>query len=328
MSRRARLVVGASLLVAASSRMPRPRLLFALALSGCLTVAATAVAQRGPASSSADLVELDIVALDRGDKPVSDLRQDEFQIKDDGRAVEIKTFDTVSASGVGRRDQGRSVVLLLDDIGIPVTGTFPMRGIAQMMLLPARPADDVSVVRLSNASDEAFGDSQTALARIEGYHGGAVPFARRDSPETALKAIAKVSRTMDITEHRRKVIICVGVSAVCNVEEPRISAGNGLWRPWVEALAAAARANVSVYAVDPTGLTQRSVSRSGGLVQWTGGEVFANSNDFSRAAASIWDEASHYYLAGYWPGTGRRELHSIDVRVARKNVHARVRVVR
>lgn len=302
--------------------------LFALALGGALTVAATLVAQRTPRPSSADLVELDIVALDRGGRPVTDLRQEDFQIKDDGQRVEIKTFDTVSAAGIGRPDQGRTVVLLLDDVGIPVAGTFPMRGIAQLLLSPGRSADDVSVVRLSNGADEPFGDSQTAAARIEGYHGGAVPFTRRDTPESALKSITRISKTLEITEHRRKAIVCVGVSAVCSVEEPPASADNGLWRHWVEALTTAAHANVSVYAVDPTGLTQRSGSRSAGLAELTGGEVFANSNDFSRAAASIWAEASHYYLVGYWPGAGRRELHPIEARVARKDVHLRVRGVR
>lgn len=302
--------------------------LFALALGGSLALAGTLAAQWRPPPSSADLVELDIVALGRDGTPISDLRQEDFQIKDDGRAVEIKTFDSVSASGVGRRDQARSVVVLLDDIGIPVTGTFPMRGLAQMMLVPGHPVDDVSVVRLSNASDEAFGDSETAFARIEGYHGGAVPFAIRDSPETALKAIAKISRTMDITDHRRKVIICIGVGAVCSVQEPRASDDNALWRHWVDALSTAAQANVSVYGVDPTGLTQRSGSRIAGLAELTGGTVFANSNDFAHVAAAIWQEASHYYLAGYWPGPGRRELHGINVRVARKGVQLRVRSVR
>src|SRR6185295_11963467 len=115
-------------------------------------------------------------------------------------------------------------------------------------------------------------------------------------------------------------------SAVCDVEDPPLGAHSVIWRYWVEALAAAARANASVYMVDPTGLNQRSGARGVGLVKLTGGERFANSNDFMRAADAIWREASRYYLVGYWPPPGNsRDLQSIEVKVTRKDVHLRVR---
>ena len=88
---------------------------------------------------------------------------------------------------------------------------------------------------------------------------------------------------------------------------------------------AAARANVSVYCVDPTGLNQRAASRGVGLVRLTGGERFANSNDFRPPRDAIWREASRYYLLGYWPsgGKARAALRSRSS-VARKGVHLRV----
>ena len=93
------------------------------------------------------------------------------------------------------------------------------------------------------------------------------------------------------------------------------------------ALAAAARANVSLYVVDPTGgRTGLNVS-SNGLVQLTGGRIFAHENNFAPAGEAIWRDAGHYYLVGYWPPASKHELHSIDVSVARKGVriHARQR---
>jgi hypothetical protein len=80
-----------------------------------------------------------------------------------------------------RSDDARVVALMLDDTGIPMAGTHPMRSIAQIMLSPSRVGDEVSVVRLSNGSDEAFGDQATALARIEGYPGGVIPYSRTAS---------------------------------------------------------------------------------------------------------------------------------------------------
>ena len=298
------------------------------AAAGCI-LGATLLAQRTPpAASSADLVELDIVVLDRDEHPVPGLRQEDFQVKEDGRLVDVKTFSQVTVLGSLEPDDARVVTLLMDDVGVSITGTSAMQAIAQALLSPIGRGDELSVVRLSSRSDEAFGDFNTARDRIAGYRGGMVPFSNRDTPETVLKAVAKISKQLEAMEHRRKVIICLGMSAVCDVEDPPLGAHSVLWPHWVAAIGAAARANVSVYAVDPTGLNQRSGARGIGLVKLTGGERFANSNDFMRAADALWREASRYYLVGYWPAGSTRELHSIDVKVARKDVHLRFRHTR
>jgi VWFA-related protein len=285
-------------------------------------------AQPTPEVPSGDLVELDVVVLDKYEQPVAALQQEDFQIKEDGHPVDVKTFTPVTTLGSLQADDARIVTLLMDDIGVGITGTSAMHAIAQVLLSPLGRGDELSVVRLSNGSDEAFGDFTTARDRIAGYRGGIVPFSRRDTPETVLKAVAKISKQLEAIDHRRKAIVCLGLSAVCDVEDPPLGSHSALWPHWVAALAAAARANVSVYAVDPTGLHQRSGARGIGLVKLTGGERFANSNDFARAADAVWREASRYYLLGYWPPPGKRELHNIEVKVARKDVHLRVRRTR
>ena len=288
------------------------------------------VAQRKgpPTAQDGELVELDIVALDKHQQTVSDLRQDEFQIKENGHPVEIKTFDYVVALGSLKPDDARVVSLLMDDVGVGITGTSAMQQIAHALLSPLGRGDELSVVRLSRDSDEAFGDFGTASDRIAGYRGGMVPFSRRDTPETVLKTVAKISKQLEAVDHRRKAIICLGVTVVCDVEDPPLGAHSVLWPHWVAAIGAAARANVSVYAVDPTGLNQRAGVTGLGLVRLTGGERFANSNDFMRAADASWRESSRYYLVGYWPPAGSKELQSIDVKVTRKDVHLRVRRTR
>ena len=90
---------------------------------------------------------------------------------------------------------------------------------------------------------------------------------------------------------------------------------------WVAAITGAARANVSVYCVDPTGTRSGVNVSESGLVQLTGGKIFAHENNFAPAGEVIWREAGHYYLIGYWPVASKRELHTIDVSVARKGVH-------
>ena len=67
--------------------------------------------------------------------------------------------------------------------------------------------------------------------------------------------------------------------------------------------------------------------RGGGLADLNGGEVFVTSYDLGPAIDRILQDASSYYMLGYWPAGKSRELHSIDVRVARRGVkvHARKR---
>ena len=288
-------------------------------------VAVAASAQRPkPSPSSGDLIELDVVALDRRDQPVTDLRLEDFTIKEDGRAVDVKTFAQVTALGSTQPDDGRVVTLLMDDIGVPITGTSPMQQIAPVVLSPIGDGDELSVVRLSSRSDEAFGDIRTARERIDGYRGGAVPFSRRDTPETVLKTIAKISRQLEAIDHRRKVVLCLGLRTVCDVSEPALGGASVMWPAWVDAITAAARANVSVYCVDPTGARGALDVSGNGLVRVTGGRVF-HENNFAPAAETIWREAGHYYLLGYWPAASTRDLRSIDVSVARKGVQAHAR---
>jgi hypothetical protein len=215
----------------------------------------------------------------------------------------------------------------MDDIGVAVDGTSPMQQIAPVVLAPFGQGDELAVVRLSSRSDEAFGDVTTARDRIAGYRGGAVPFSRRDTPETVLKAVTKISRQLDSIDHRRKVILCLGLPSVCDVAEPLVSAPRVVWDAWTMALAATAHANVSLYVVDPTGSHGGSRVTSNGLVQLTGGRVFAHENNFAPAGEAIWREAGHYYFASYWPAASKHDLHTIDVSVSRKGVqiHARQR---
>jgi hypothetical protein len=200
-----------------------------------------------------------------------------------------------------------------------------MQQIAPLMLSPFGPGDEISVVRLSSRTDEAFGDARTARDRIDGYRGGVQPFSYRDTPETMLKMVAKIAGQLESIDHRRKVILCLGLPSVCDVSEPTLRASPSVWKAWSTALAAAARANAAVYCVDPTGARGGLNVSGSGLVQQTGGRVFAHENSFPPAAEAIWREAGHYYMLGYWPAASNKELHSIDVSVTRKGarVHAR-----
>ena len=125
-----------------------------------------------------------------------------------------------------------------------------------------------------------------------------------------------------------------------------------------EAIAAATRANVSVYSVDPRGLVDAAGDTmeltgvdSGAdpsyrlgingmqdelrmqhdslrvLSDETGGFAAINSNDFTTAFNRMRDENSNYYLLGYYPANDRRDgrFRKIEVRVARPGIQVRAR---
>jgi hypothetical protein len=63
-------------------------------------------------------------------------------------------------------------------------------------------------------------------------------------------------------------------------------------------------------------------------VAQTGGDTLYNSRAFEAVVERIWREAGHYYLLGYTPFPTSRELHTVDVTVARSGTRVRVRSTR
>jgi len=272
--------------------------------------------------TSGDLVELDVTVVDRDGHPVPDLGQRDFQVKEDGRLVDVKTFEWVRLKD-SADFAPRQLVLLLDDT-VPIAGTSVIQAMAQAVLSKSRPGDDVTVVRLNNDRDEPYGDIETALSRIDGYRAGTVPIQTLGTAERTLHVLARLSHQLEAVEHRRKVVVCLGGPSVCNVLEPRPRGYSIIWQKWVDALASMARANVTIYGIMPV-RPGTFIMLAGGLVDQTGGDAFFNNVKFEPFVDEVWREAGEYYFLGYWPPGRKGELHDIDVKVARKGAHVRVR---
>jgi VWFA-related protein len=291
-----------------------------LVMMAALVLAVPLVAQRRPRpAASVDLVEIDVAVIDRHDNAVRDLEAADFRIKEDGELVEIKTFSKLAAGEDDSRD-GRTIALLLDDTGISPLGTLSVQSIAKAFLTPARPADEVSVVRLHSRADEAYGDMLEAQQRIAGYRGGVRPFVPRESPGDMLRQVAVMSRQLGTGSSGRKAIVCIGAQGLCDVSQPLDGAGD-LFDSWLAAVSAAATANVAVYAVVPG----RVRLRGGGIVEATGGETYGSISDLGVPIRSVWQDSTLHYLLGYWPGQKSRRLHRIDVSVTRSHVTVRAR---
>ncbi len=235
-------------------------------------------AQKTSSRPRTTFVELDAVVVDNDDRPVRGLHAEDFQIKEDGRTVPVTSFTEVVAEGITGRTDGRSVVLLLDDTGVGPTATSIVQNIARLFLSRARRADAVAVVRLSHHEDEATAPLEIAAERIDEYRAKSVPYFGRETIEESLKAITRMSMQLESIEHRRKAVVCIGRRSLCDLylKTPENSL---VWPFWRDALGATARANVSIYVVDPAGVSG-SVDLGDGLVEHTGGADFVRSNNF------------------------------------------------
>jgi VWFA-related protein len=303
--------------------IPRP-LRARVTVVGAVLAASLAV-HAGQPQTATYLFELDAVVTDDAGKPVVGLKQDDFEVKDDGKRVELKTFDAVAETG--DRLVSRSIVLLLDDSGIGSGNTLAIQTIARTFVARMAAPDEFSVVRMNNRRDEAFGDRLEALLRISEYRSDTLPFFGRETLENALRAFAKVARTLEAVEHRRKALVCIGAADVCSILEPN-GRSSLIWKFWLDTAGAMSRANASLYSLEPYGASRRVSINGATIVDATGGEVFVNTTDVTRPIDIVRRDTGNYYLLGYWPAASDKPLHSVEVRVNRRGLHVRARRVR
>lgn len=301
-------------------RKPLTRVLLGLAFASALSV--WPAAQRGVVESTADLVEIDTVVVDGKGQPVRGLQKSDFSLKDNGKPVTITTFQEVTAPPTPDPDAARMITLLLDDTGVAPIGTQTVQIIAKAFMDSAHAEDEVSVVRLHARDDEPFGDRLTAASRIVGYRAGSYPFVGWSTSGDVLKRVGDIARAVASGTSRRKVLVCIGSPFICNIREPDPSAPRSFENLWVDTIADAATANLSMYAIVPG----RAPLRGGGLPEMTGGEVFTPSSDIGPFIDRILRDASNHYVLGYWPSDAEaRKLHRIEVKTSRRGtrVHAR-----
>jgi hypothetical protein len=171
-------------------RSRRPRLAIAAVLIAvCALSARSSSAQREVPATSLDLVVIDVAVADTRGEPVPDLTVSDFQVKEDGKSMDIKLFTRVDSEADGPGGDGRSVALLLDDTGVNSLGSTAVQQLSKAVLSLARRGDEVSVVRLHSSNDEAYGDMTEALSRIDGFRGGTRPLVPGELQADALNRI-------------------------------------------------------------------------------------------------------------------------------------------
>lgn len=298
-------------------------------MSGRTIVAAVLVALLHAPSSAwnaqsiqnVDLVDIDVVVTGADGRPVTGLKKEDFEIREDGKPVPLQTFLEHSSEASPDGDAGRSVVILLDDVTMPRASVDAVKAMATYLVTQARPNDDLSVIRFRSVGDEPFGDRDAALARIAEYQGAMLRYRPAGSPEDVLKLVASVSKKVEAAGRRRKILLCIGAPQICSITRPGGGSGGWFYDDWMEAVSAAARANLSIYAL----LAAPGPIPGESLVQVTGGTTLRGGTRPWPLLDRVWQDAGHHYLLGYWPAPSSKRLHSIGVKVARPGVRVLAR---
>jgi VWFA-related protein len=179
--------------------------------------------------------------------------------------------------------------------------------------------------------------------------------------KASLESLTQMSRFLGGIRGRRKALIYVGegidhelVDPVI-IDQPAVRDTAGVREAMRNAVAEATRANVSVYTIDPRGLstsdeaitvrtvtmdpttplsTMRLVDEVARSHLWlrsvseeTGGIPFLNTNDTTGPFGRIVDDSSSYYILGYYAPPGRKDggFRRVDVRVTRPGLQVRAR---
>ncbi len=311
--------------------------------------AAAVIAQEQPRfRANVDLIVVSAIVRDAGNALVRGLTQDDFELREDGKPVSIATFAEASTDARTSIDDGRFIVLLLDDYSTHPQFTQRIKAVASGFVDRMGAKDVMSVVLLNGGSSVTTNrpaELRAAIARTKGY--GKAALSPMSSSRLAMDNIASLSTQLAKIAHRRKVIVCIGPATTCNPQTH-----DGSQSEAGVAMRDTARANVTTYVIDPLGLTEKAglsaraiddgafkrpgVEDTGqgfrlyqdGFAFETGGLTFANTNDYASAIAQVWEESGNYYLLGYEPARRDNRRHAIEVRVKKPGLTTRARSLR
>ena len=298
-------------------RLAAPALVFA-------ALAATTGAGDVPRfAAGTNLVVLSATAVDRHGRPVTDLRQAEFRVLEDGRPQRLEHFS--EAETLPAR------LLVLVDASGSMTGgvkTTSVKMAVTQMLAGMQPGDEV------------------ALAGFDHQYWGLVPFTTdRDRILRAMGQIQPFGSTAlhDALDHAARDLATWGEGRRAVVVVTDGVDTSSQLRP-DDVLARSRALDVPIYAVsvvspvdDPeskmfTGRERPAAATAGTEVlekyaRLSGGASFTVSDlgGLQRAAATILGELKHQYRLGYDPPRGPSQFRRVEVQSTRKGVLVKTR---
>jgi VWFA-related protein len=294
----------------------------------CMVAAAVAPAtpQRTTVEPRPGYLLIDATVDDKGGKFVADLKPDEFEVWVAGYRVPIQSVSIVEPAAEG--PSRRSITLLFDDITVDPSITPRMRDVGRQFVTRMAPGDRMAVVMLSGAQVPSTDLRAQLRQAIDKLGPRAVGVMRPDTLAAhVLQTLTAIAGHMSETADRG-AIVAIGPAWLFDTPIPPPTIGGDLRPEWTATVRALARANASLYVIDPGGVGRTRVTGgASGFARDTGGFAFTNTNDFPGVADRIMRDTSSYYrLEVQDPPVGRgADLREVDVRVKRRGVTVRAR---
>jgi VWFA-related protein len=326
-------------------------------------------------------VEIDATVTDAQGRVVDDLTKDDFQVLEEGKPQVVSAFTRVDLP-IERQDpllfrraaiepdvrsnreafMGRIFLMVLDDLQTDFRRTTLVRAAARQFVRRFVGANDMVAVVTTGGSASAGQEFTSSHARLIAAVDKFMGQKRRDSPdmERSFKARNTYATLGNLAEYlaavrgRRKAIVWFGEGVDYNIDNAFASRDADVVRMAMQdVIAAATRANVSIYGIDARGVgagldeaieitgipddtnnssaIQNEVRRAQDSLRTvsedTGGFAVVNQNDLNSAFGRIVQENSSYYLLGYYAANPARDgrFRSVQVRVTRPGLTVRAR---
>lgn len=299
-------------------------------LAVCVLAGAAAAARQQPVfRGSGDAVRVFVTVTDGDGRLVTDLTQDLFEVRDEGKPQPITLFDNTP--------QPIRLIVMLDVSG-SMEGNLPLLRAAADQLFARLRADDRA--RLGTFGHEiAISPEFTRDAAV--LRGGLPRTIAPDAPTPLWSAVDQALASFDAADPTRRVILVLS--------DGKDSGPIGFRRRYVsqaEVIDRARRDEVMVYSIGMRSRGQRPIQPGlgpGGLqaaltadlpdpglarvAQETGGGYteIRYGQDLVAAFARVADELHSQYLIGFAPPRRDGKVHDIEVKVSRRGLEPRAR---
>ncbi len=326
-------------------------------------------------------VEIDAVVTDAQGQFVTDLTKDDFQVTEGGAAQSITAFSRVEVP-IDRADpplfrravvepdvrsnrdafNGRVLLIVMDDLQTDFRRTSRVQAAARQFIRRYVGANDmVAIVTTGGGTGAAqeFTSSQARLiAAVDKFMGqkstrDTIDMERVMKARNTYETLRGVAEFLGPVHGRRKAVVWFGEGVDYDIGNPSVRDSDVVRSEMQSVIAAATRANVTIYAIDPRGIgagldeaieltplpdennpmgpvfdaVRRAQDSLRSVADGTGGFAAVNQNDLNNAFARIIQENSSYYVLGYYPSADKRDgrFRSVDVKVRRPGLTVRAR---
>lgn len=341
----------------------------------CLFSSLIAFAQQGtsptlsakqPTTAAPDVVDrriaLDVVVTDKSGNPISGLQAQDFTVVDDKQPQKILDFHAVDSSAVGAPVE---VILLVDEVNASIQSVFFERQQIEKFLAQnnGHLAEPTSLIFFTDAGPRIQnGDSrdgnfligllhknEASMRTIPRAAGG---YGASDQLRLSIQALTTIANYEAISPGRKILVwispgwpLLSGAGIQLTSENKKV-----IFNSVISLTTELRHAGVTIYSIDPLGMTDAAGARTVYYQQFTkgvttakhadagnlalqvfayqtGGRVLNSSNDISsEIAKSVMDANTYYFLSfDSIPADGPNEYHAIAVKVDKPGVTARTR---